>query len=1019
MAASKLVYLFGGKKTDGNSSMKNLLGGKGANLAEMARIGLPVPAGFTITTEVCTAYYQNNAKYPAALKKEVEAALGHIEKTMGAVFGDAANPLLVSCRSGARASMPGMMDTVLNIGLNDRTVEGLIAKTGNPRFAYDSYRRFVAMYGDVVMGVKAASELAEDPFDEIIGHLKEKKHYKSDTDMTAEDLKWLVAEFKALIKKSLGVPFPEDPRDQMWGAIGAVFSSWMIPRAVSYRRIHDLPDAWGTAVNVQAMVFGNMGDNSATGVAFSRDPSTGENYFYGEYLINAQGEDVVAGIRTPNPINRSKPLPEGAKSTLADDMPKVYKELDQVRLTLEKHYKDMQDIEFTIQEGKLWMLQCRNGKRTAQAAVKIAVDLVKEKLIDEATAISRVEPEQLTQLLLPSFDPKAKRQVIATGLPASPGAAVGQAVFTASDAVAWAEAGKPVILVRLETSPEDINGMFRAQGILTARGGMTSHAAVVARGMGRTCVAGANDITVSYEKKRFVTKGGAIINEGDWISLDGSRGEIIKGQLPTIAAGLTGEFATLMKWVNAYKKIGVRTNADTPRDSRVARDLGAEGIGLCRTEHMFFEGDRITSMREMILAADAAGRQKALDKLLPMQRRDFYEIFKVMDGLPVTIRTLDPPLHEFLPHTDAEIAEVAKDIHANPADIKAKIEELKEQNPMLGHRGCRLGIVFPEITAMQARAIFEAAVQAGKEKVKVLPEIMIPLVGHEKEFRLQKEVVDRVAQEVSSETKTRLKYMVGTMIELPRACLSADRIVQAGAEFFSFGTNDLTQTTFGLSRDDAGKFLPSYLEEGIWEKDPFVTIDVPGVGFLVETGIAKGRLAAANLKIGICGEHGGDPATVQYCCRAGMNYVSCSPFRVPLARLAAAQQAIAEAQAKKAPAKAAAKPAAKAKAATKAAAKPTAKKAAAKAPAKPVAKAAAKPVAKAATKPTAKKAVATKPAAKATAKPAAKPAAKKAAAPKPTAKKPAAKAPAKPAAKKEPAKKPAAKPAAKKPASKK
>ena len=1009
MAASKLVYLFGGKKTDGNSAMKNLLGGKGANLAEMARIGLPVPAGFTITTEVCTAYYQNKKKYPASLKKEVEAALKHVEKTMGAVFGDAANPLLVSCRSGARASMPGMMDTVLNIGLNDRTVEGLIAKTGNPRFAYDSYRRFVAMYGDVVMGVKAASELAEDPFDEIIGHLKEKKGYKSDTDMTTEDLKWLVAEFKALIKKTLGVSFPEDPRDQMWGAIGAVFSSWMIPRAISYRQIHGLPDSWGTAVNVQAMVFGNMGNSSATGVAFSRDPSTGENYFYGEYLINAQGEDVVAGIRTPSPINRAKALPEGVKTTLADEMPQVYKELDKVRLTLEKHYKDMQDIEFTIQEGKLWMLQCRNGKRTAQAAVKIAVDLVREKLIDEATAITRVDPEQLTQLLLPSFDPKAQRSVIATGLPASPGAAVGQAVFTASDAVAWAEEGKPVILVRLETSPEDINGMFKARGILTARGGMTSHAAVVARGMGKTCVAGANDISVSYEKKRFVTKSGAIINEGDWISLDGSKGEIIKGQLPTIDAGLTGEFATLMKWVNAIKKIGVRTNADTPRDSQVARDLGAEGIGLCRTEHMFFEGDRITSMREMILANDSAGRQKALAKLLPMQREDFYGIFKVMNGLPVTIRTLDPPLHEFLPHTAEEIAELAKIIGTEPSQIEAKIEELKEQNPMLGHRGCRLGIVYPEITAMQARAIFEAAVKASQEKVKVLPEIMIPLVGHEKEFILQKEVVDRVAKEVMAETNTRIKYLVGTMIELPRACLVADKIAGAGAEFFSFGTNDLTQTTFGLSRDDSGKFLPDYLSDGIWEKDPFVTIDVAGVGHLVETGIAKGRSAVKDLKIGICGEHGGDPATVKYCCRVGMNYVSCSPFRVPLARLAAAQQAVEEQQPRKKPAapKAAAK-----KPIAKTVVKAEAKKPASKPVAKPaVKKAAAKPEAtkKAVAKPVAAKTQAVKKSAS-PAKAASKPAAKKTTA-KPT--------PKKVTAKKEPAKKSAPKPAAKKPATKK
>ncbi len=953
-SANKYVYLFGGKKADGNSKMKTLLGGKGANLAEMSRLGLPVPAGFTITTEVCTAYYANKHKYPASLKKEVESALKNVEKIMGASFGSGSNPLLLSCRSGAPASMPGMMDTVLNIGLNDTTVEGLIAKTGNPRFAYDSYRRFVAMYGDVVMGLKASTELDEDPFDKLIDELKKEKGYAYDTDMTAEDLKGLVAKFKGLIKEKLGQSFPEDPREQMWGAIGAVFKSWMTPRAVAYRQINNIPETWGTAVNVQAMVFGNMGENSATGVAFSRDPSTGENYFYGEYLINAQGEDVVAGIRTPNPINRAKALPAGSVTTLADELPAAYKELDQIRVKLEKHYLDMQDIEFTIQNGKLWMLQCRNGKRTAQAAVKIAVDLVKEGLIDEKTAISRLQPEQLTQLLLPSFDPKAERQVIAMGLPASPGAAVGQVVFTASDAAAWAEEGKDVILVRLETSPEDINGMFKAKGVLTARGGMTSHAAVVARGMGTTCVAGAKDITIDYDNKCFSTKDGVTIKEGDWLSLDGSLGQIISGKVPTVAAGLTGEFGTIMKWVNQIKKIGVRTNADTPRDAQVARDLGAEGIGLCRTEHMFFEGDRIVAMREMILADDIAGRQKALDKLLPMQREDFYGIFKAMNGLPVTIRTLDPPLHEFLPHTEEEIAQLASVTGRSAEEIKAKAETLKEQNPMLGHRGCRLGIVFPEITAMQVRAIFEAAAKAQGEKIKVLPEIMIPLVGHEREFILQKEVVDRVAKEVMAETKTRIKYLVGTMIELPRAALAADKIAAAGAEFFSFGTNDLTQTTFGLSRDDSGKFLPDYLANGIWEKDPFVTLDVDGVGLLVKTGIEKGRSVTANLKIGICGEHGGDPETVKFCVKNGFNYVSCSPFRVPLARLAAAQ-----AEAEAAPA---AKPAAKAKAAPKATPKAAAKPAAVK---KTATKAAAKGAAK-----------------KTTAKPAAKAAAKKSAAPK-------------------------------------
>ncbi|MDR2827469.1 MAG: pyruvate, phosphate dikinase [Candidatus Adiutrix intracellularis] len=992
MAAEKLVYLFGGGKTDGNSSLKNLLGGKGANLAEMARLGLPVPAGFTITTKVCTDYYENNKKYPAALKKEVETALKHVEQTMGAVFGDARNPLLLSCRSGARVSMPGMMDTVLNIGLNDKTVKGLIAKTGNPRFAFDSYRRFVAMYGDVVMGVKAATELDEDPFDKIITELKKNKGYRQDTDLTAEDLEGLVAKFKATIKKWLGRDFPEDPREQIWGAVGAVFSSWLIPRAVSYRQINGIPETWGTAVNVQAMVFGNMGRTSATGVAFSRDPSTGENYFYGEYLINAQGEDVVAGVRTPSPINRSKPLPTGVSATLADEMPKVYRELDAIRLKLEKHYQDMQDIEFTIQDGRLWMLQCRVGKRTAQAAVRIAVDLVREKLINEVTAVGRIEPEQLNQLLLPSFDPKAPRQVIAKGLPASPGAAVGQVVFTASEAEAWAKEGKKVILVRVETSPEDINGMFIAQGILTARGGMTSHAAVVARGMGKTCVAGVSGIAVSYEKKEFVTKTGQTIKAGDWISLDGSRGEVITGQLKTIAAGLSSNFATIMKWAGGIKKIGVRANADTPRDAKQARDFGAEGIGLCRTEHMFFEGDRITTMREMILAANQAGRQKALDKLLPMQRDDFYGIFKVMDGLPVTIRTLDPPLHEFLPHTEREITELARAIGRKSSEIKAKIEELKEQNPMLGHRGCRLGLVYPEITAMQARAIFEAAARAVAEKTKVLPEIMIPLVGHEKEFISQKAIVDQVAREVISKAGIRLKYLVGTMIELPRGALVADKIVAAGAEFFSFGTNDLTQTTFGLSRDDSSKFLPDYLQAGVWEKDPFASIDIDGVGQLIEIGITKGRQVNPDLKIGICGEHGGDSESVKYCHKVGMNYVSCSPFRVPLARLAAAQGAVTEHSVSKAALRivAAKKVMVKStvkKSATKLVAKPNVKKLVAKVTSKKLApKLAAKPIVKkSVTKPAAKRSV-SKPVPKSAAKPIVKKSAVKLIVKKPTTK---------------------------------
>ena len=1016
MALEKMVYLFGGGRTDGGSDMRDLLGGKGANLAEMARLGLPVSAGFTITTEVCTAYYQNKRKIPPALNKDVEAALKHVEKSMGAVFGDPRNPLLVSCRSGARVSMPGMMDTVLNIGLNDQTVQGLIAKTDNPRFAYDSYRRFVAMYGDVVMGIRAENELAENPFDALIEEVKARKGYGQDTELTAEDLKELVRDFKALIRDKLGRSFPEDPREQLWEAIGAVFSSWTTPRAVAYRQMYLIPETWGTAVNVQAMVFGNMGRTSATGVAFSRDPSTGENYFYGEYLVNAQGEDVVAGLRTPNPINRAKPLPAGINTTLAEEMPKAYRELDDIRLKLEKHYRDMQDIEFTVQEGKLWMLQCRNGKRTAQAAVKIAADLVREKMINEATAITRVEPDQLIQLLLPHFDPKAQREVIARGLPASPGAAVGRVVFTASEAETWAAEGRKVILVRLETNPADINGMINAQGILTARGGMTSHAAVVARGMGKTCVAGVSEISISYARREFTTRSGHTVREGDWISLDGSRGEVISGQLPTIAARLTGDFSTIMKWAGDLKRLGVRTNADTPHDARVARELGAEGIGLCRTEHMFFGPDRITAMREMILAADKAGRLRALEKLLPMQRDDFIGIFQAMDGLPVTIRTLDPPLHEFLPQNAAEISELAQALGEDRDRLLKTVTDMKEHNPMLGHRGCRLGIVYPEITAMQARAIFEAAAQAVSEKIKVLPEIMIPLVGHEREFTLQKTIVDRVAKEVMAETGIRLKYLVGTMIELPRAVLVADKIAAAGAEFFSFGTNDLTQTTYGLSRDDSGKFLPDYLKERIWEKDPFATIDKEGVGDLIRLGIEKGLSVNPSLKIGICGEHGGDPETVKFCNEVGMNYVSCSPFRVPLARLAAGQAAVAERQAATSPKPAAKKttpkPAAK-KTVTKPAAKPAAKKTAVKPAAKPAAK---KTVTKPAAKPAARKTAvkpAAKPAARKTAvKPAAKPAAKKPAV-KPVARKTAVKPAAKPAARKT-----AVKPAAKKPAAK-
>ncbi len=887
---TKFVYSFGAKKTDGNGEMKELLGGKGANLAEMAKIGLPVPSGFTITTEVCTFFYKNNKKYPAGLKKEVLAALKKIEAEMGASFGSPENPLLLSCRSGARASMPGMMDTILNIGLNEETVEGLIAKTGNPRFVYDSYRRLIAMYGDVVMGVKASCEKEEDPFELLIAGLKKEKGYTDDSEMTAEDLKNLSRDFKLLIKNTLGQEFPNNPMEQLWGAIGAVFESWMTPRAAVYRKLNNIPSDWGTAVNVQAMVFGNMDENSATGVAFSRDPATGENYFYGEYLVKAQGEDVVAGIRTPNPINHTLPVPQGM-CALSDIMPKQYAELDKARQKLEKHYRDMQDMEFTIQQKKLWILQCRAGKRTAKAALKIAVDLVKEKRITPEEALLRLIPEQLNQLLLPTFDPGAAREIIAKGLPASPGAAVGRAVFSATEAEEWAAKGERVILVRLETSPEDIKGMHSAQGTLTARGGMTSHAAVVGRGMGKTCVVGASDIYVDYAKEEFRSKNGTVVKKGDWISLDGSTGDIIKGELKTVDASLTGDFATFMKWVQKAKKIGVRANADTPHDAQTARNFGAEGIGLCRTEHMFFEEDRITSVREMILAPDRAGRQKALDKLLPMQREDFYRIFKVMEGMPVTIRTLDPPLHEFLVQAEKEIELLAAKIGHTVESIKEKLAELHEANPMLGLRGCRLGIQYPEITIMQATAIFEAAAKAAKEKIKVTPEIMIPLVGHEREFIEQKNIVDDVAREVMKKTGVKIKYRIGTMIELPRAALIADRISGAGAEFFSFGTNDLTQFTYGLSRDDA-KFIPTYLEEGIWPCDPFSTLDRDGVGQLVKFGIANGRFSRPDLKIGICGEHGGDPATLRFCCESGMDYVSCSPFRVPVARLAAAQAAI-------------------------------------------------------------------------------------------------------------------------------
>jgi pyruvate,orthophosphate dikinase len=889
----KFVYYFAEGAADGGARMKNLLGGKGANLAEMAGIGIPVPAGFTITTEVCT-YFQQRQSYPSGLKKQVTEAIARIERAMGARFGDPDNPLLISVRSGARVSMPGMMDTVLNIGLNDKTIQGIIAKTGNERFAYDAYRRFVNMYGDVVLGVRPRTEKEHDPFEEIMDKLKADRGVELDLDLTADDLKLLVQRFKALIKRRLRRPFPEDPYEQLWGGIGAVFESWNVARAVSYREIHGIPGDWGTAVNVQAMVFGNMGDDSATGVAFTRDPATGENYFYGEYLKNAQGEDVVAGIRTPQPLNRAKKVARGVK-TLDREFPAIYKQLDGIRSKLERHYKDMQDIEFTIQQGKLWMLQTRTGKQTAPAAVKIAVDMVKQRLIDKATAVLRIEPETLDQLLHPMLDPKAVPKAVAKGLPASPGAAVGQVVFSAADAEDWDKAGKKVILVRHETSPDDIRGMNAAQGILTSRGGMTSHAAVVARGMGTPCVAGCGDIHVDYAKERFVTTGGLTVKKGDWITLDGAKGEVYPGQLPTIAPALTGDFGTFMGWVDQFRKLGVRTNADTPHDAAVARSFGAEGIGLCRTEHMFFEGNRIDAVREMILADDEAGRRKALKKLLPMQRRDFIGIFTAMAGLPVTIRTLDPPLHEFLPHTKAEINDLAKKMKVKPKLIADWVADLEEANPMLGHRGCRLGIAYPEITEMQARAIFEAACEVAKKRKKVLPEIMIPLVGHVAELRLQRRLVVETAEKVFAEKKRRVDYLVGTMIELPRAAITADQIA-VEAEFFSFGTNDLTQTTFGLSRDDAGKFLPLYVKQGILPYDPFVSIDVDGVGALVAMGVNKGRATRPKLKIGICGEHGGDPMSVAFCHQVGLDYVSCSPYRVPIARLAAAQAKLMEGQ---------------------------------------------------------------------------------------------------------------------------
>ena len=906
----KYVYFFGGKKADGKAEMKSLLGGKGANLAEMVNIGLPVPGGFTITTEVCTYYYDNNKKYPKELKAQVISALKKVEKEMGAKFGDPENPLLISVRSGARASMPGMMDTILNLGLNDETVQGLIRKTNNPRFAYDSYRRFVQMYGDVVLGLKPVDKHDEDPFEVILDKKKHQHGFKLDTELTAEHLKELVSEFKAAIREKTGNDFPSKPIDQLWGAIGAVFGSWMNDRAIVYRKLNNIPSDWGTAVSVQSMVFGNMGEDSGTGVAFTRDPATGENVFYGEYLFNAQGEDVVAGTRTPHPI-----------SELKNENQKIYKQLDNIRKTLEKHYKEMMDIEFTIQQGRLWMLQCRVGKRTGFAAIKMAVDMVKEKLISKEEAIARIEPNQLNQLLRPIFDQKEKSRAVsegnllAKGLNAGPGAASGKVALNAQDAEEMAAKGDPVILVRIETSPEDIKGMNASEGILTARGGMTSHAALVARQMGKVCVAGCGSLKVNYKERTIGVEGKSdIIKEGDFISIDGATGEVLKGKLETkpseviqvlISQTMKSKdssvyqtYSSLMKWADQIRRLKVRTNADQPDQARNAIAFGAEGIGLCRTEHMFFGGDRITSVRKMIVSDTLEDRKAALAELLPLQREDFEGIFEAMKGRPVTIRTLDPPLHEFLPHSDKEIAELAGELGITESKLKNKIESLSEFNPMLGFRGCRLGVVFPEITEMQARAIIEAAVNVAKKGTAVKPEIMIPLVAHVNEFKLQEDIVRRVAKEVMNEKGKKINYLVGTMIELPRAALTADEIAER-AEFFSYGTNDLTQTTFGLSRDDAGKFLPSYVQKDILPSDPFESLDQSGVGQLVEMGTKKGRSTRKNLKVGICGEHGGEPSSVEFCHRTGLDYVSCSPFRVPIARLAAARAVVNEKKQKK------------------------------------------------------------------------------------------------------------------------
>ncbi len=884
--AEQHVYTFGDGIAEGNASMKNILGGKGANLAEMTNIGIPVPPGFTLSANTCVYFYQHQDQYPEGLSEQVQEALNKTENIMGRRFGDPENPLLFSVRSGARVSMPGMMDTVLNLGLNDDTIKGIIKQSGNERFAYDSYRRFIQMYGNVVMGIDG------EKLEILLEKAKEKKGVKLDTELDALDLKELVGLLKERIQELTGSPFPEDPKAQLWGAISAVFKSWNNQRAITYRRLNNIPDHWGTAVNVQVMVFGNMGDDCATGVAFTRDPSTGENYFFGEFLVDAQGEDVVAGIRTPQPINNVGKTDDSLPS-LEEVMPDLYRQLVEIYQKLEHHYRDMQDLEFTIEKGKLWLLQTRNGKRTSKASIKIAVDMVQEGLIDKKEAVLRIDPQQLDQLLHPMLDPDAPRNTLAKGLPASPGAACGEVVFSADEAEDINEEGKPVILVRVETSPEDIHGMNASRGILTARGGMTSHAAVVARGMGKCCVAGCGDIRVDYGAE-FFKVGDTIVKKGDIITLDGSTGQVFLGTIPTIEPALTGEFGTFMEWVDEFRRLQVRTNADTPHDSTVARNFGAEGIGLCRTEHMFFEEDRIMAVREMILADNLSGREKALAKILPMQKSDFLGIFTAMNGLPVTIRLLDPPLHEFLPHTDQELKALAQSMGVPFETLKERTAALHEFNPMLGHRGCRLGISYPEIYAMQTQAIIEAACELVKEKqLDIIPEIMVPLVADVKELKILKEKIITICDETISRYGITLKYMIGTMIELPRAAITADEIAKE-AEFFSFGTNDLTQTTFGLSRDDAGKFLKDYIDQGIFARDPFVTIDIDGVGALVEMGVSKGRQTRPDLKVGICGEHGGEPASVEFCHRAGLNYVSCSPYRVPIARLAAAQAALKE-----------------------------------------------------------------------------------------------------------------------------